>query len=120
LTTLFLFNDIETDMGVLVRECDLAKGYSMIVRMLQSESTPHVNDYDALEFASAFVSANKRKPFDVVFVGEVAEDELLDDISMIFEVSRSSQGLLVTPLDNKTGDPKLAGRSWEMRPVICH
>ena len=120
MTTLFLFNDEHTDMGVLVRECDLAKGYAMVVRMLQSESTPHVDDYDALEFASAFVSANKRKPFDVVFVGEVDEEEVLDDVSMIFEIEKNRQGLLVTPLDNENGDPKLAGASWEMRPVVCH
>lgn len=117
---LFVFGDDEIETSVLVRECDPQRALTMIHNTLVSGMCAPLDSFDALEFATTFVAANKKEPFDMVFVGEFELDEIVD-IPLIFDVRRSKRnGLAVMPVDNTGDNPQVGTQMWELRPVTRH
>jgi len=117
---LFVFGDADTEMSVLVRDCDVSRALNMIHKTLVSDMCAPIDSFDALEFATTFVAANKKEPFDMVFVGEFELEEIVD-IPLIFDVRQSKRnGLAIMPVDNTGDNPQIGSQMWELRPVTRH
>jgi hypothetical protein len=67
--SLFVFVDDDTTSCIIVTNCDNEKARTMVGRALAHASAPPIKYYNADEYAAAFVAANKRRPFDMLFVG---------------------------------------------------
>ena len=57
---LFVFGDADTEMSVLVRDCDVSRALNMIHKTLVSDMCAPIDSFDALEFATTFVAATAR------------------------------------------------------------
>jgi len=118
---LFVFTDEETSSCIYVHQCDAEMAKTMITRTISSNVCTPVSSYDPLEFATVFVAANKSKPYDMLFVGELDEEELEDgDINVIYEIAPSHlfpDALDVVPIDMRDTRPS---NMWVMRQRVLH
>ena len=116
--SLFVFVDDENSSCVIVSNCSESKAKIRVGRALQHVSTPPIKYYNADEYAAAFVAANKRKPFDMLFVGPYDDVEGdLDEVGTIYEIAKRDNKILVLPVDTN-GD--VASEIWEYKNQILH
>jgi len=118
---IFIFQDDETEMAVTVRDCDHVSAMSMLHKTLTSPIATPLRDFDALEFASLFVSVNKKKPYDILFCGAVEEDDELSDVEQVYDCHSNGDSLVVTPMNynNKQGcaEPE---HLWALKQIRLH
>ena len=116
--SLFVFVDDDNSSCVIVTNCSEDKAKIMVGRALQHASTPPIKYYNADEYAAAFVAANKRQPFDMLFVGPYDDVEGdLDEVGTIYEIAKRENKILVLPVDTNGAVSK---EIWEYHSQILH
>ena len=116
--SLFVFVDDDTTSCIIVTNCNNDKARTMVGRALAHASAPPIKYYNADEYAAAFVAANKRRPFDMLFVGPYDDVESdIDDIGTIYEIARRNNSICVLPV-NPNGD--VDQEIWEFRSQVLH
>lgn len=116
--SLFVFVDDDTTSCIIVTNCDNDKARTMVGRALAHASAPPIKYYNADEYAAAFVAANKRRPFDMLFVGPYDDVEGdIEDIGTIYEIARRNNSICVLPV-NANGD--VDQEIWEFRSQVLH
>lgn len=118
---IFIFQDQETEMAVTVRDCNHASAMTMLHKTLTSPIATPLKYFDALEFASLFVSVNKKKPYDVLFCGSLEEDDDLSDVDQVYDCHAKGDSLVVTPMhfNHKQGcsEPE---HLWALKQITLH
>ena len=116
--SLFVFVDADTTSCIIVTNCDNEKARTMVGRALAHASAPPIKYYNADEYAAAFVAANKRRPFDMLFVGPYDDVESdIEDIGTVYEIARRNNSICVLPV-NANGD--VDQEIWEFRSQVLH
>ena len=120
---LFVFVDDDGTSCVYVHRCDHPAAKQMVARTLADKAALPISDYEALEFSTTFVAANKARPYDMLFVGDMDALDLDDDeVDIVYEVSVSEEmpnALSILPMALGAGT-RDTQEAWILKPIYLH
>ena len=116
---LFVFIDDEGTSCVYVHRCDHSAAKQMGARTLADKAASPIKYYEALEFSTTFVAANKTRPYDLLFVGDINTCDIDDEeVSAIYEVSVSSE--MPNALSIFVSGEHDMQEAWILKPTYIH
>tara|TARA_B110000046_G_C12986245_1_gene395774 strand:+ start:1110 stop:1475 length:366 start_codon:yes stop_codon:yes gene_type:complete len=116
----FIFTDDDCEMAVAVKKCDDDRARKLLTAAITSKMALPLKDFDAIEFAAVFVAVNKKEPYDILFCGELREDENLLDIKNVYDCHSNGECLVVTPMafdDEGEVEPM---HLWALKKLTVH